>query len=97
MNISTRLKKEVATELLFGEVGARNGEKEITALRIVFMVDCRRLPELTTISLKYADIHHKELLAMGCTYLRKESPVINGNGECILHYTSTTYREWCDR
>ena len=97
MKLSTRLKKEIAPELLFGEKGAKNGEKDMTALKIVFMVDCRRIHDISTISLKWADIHHETLKYQGCTLLTKESPVINSDGECILHYTSTTYKDWCNR
>ena len=43
-----------------------------------------------------AEAAHNILLKNHCKYLSKESPVINGNGEVIFHYTKRTYKEWCN-
>ena len=64
---------------------------------IVLMVDCGNFCTRRVSSFNSADEEHNELTKTeGCTLLPQESPVINGNGEIIYHYTSTTYKEWCN-
>lgn len=87
MKLSTRIKKYVP---LCGD-----GKSGICTKLIVLMVDCKRT-ELETYCLDLADEYHRYLTKdEHCTILPQESPVINGKGEIIFHYTSTTYKEWC--
>lgn len=80
MKLSTRIKKYVAPELL---------DRPIKIL-----VDCGKNGHAIANSLDDADAYHRAALLMGCTLLPKECPVVNEN-EIVIHYTSTTYREWC--
>lgn len=64
--------------------------------KIVLMVDCKHDTDLETYSVSHADALHNDLVKRcHCTLLPTEGPVINGCGEIIYHYTSTTYAEWC--
>lgn len=68
---------------------------EFVEKEIVFMVDCHPVAEFSTYSLIAAEDYHKYLKKHGCTYLSDESPVVNAS-QIILHYTSTTYEDWCN-
>ena len=96
MKLSTRIKKEVPG-LLCSPVGPMK--------EIVLMVDCgkpsERVPEcdrvLRTYTWDMADEYHRYLTKdCKCTLLRQESPVVNIRDQIIYHYTSTTYRDWCN-
>lgn len=62
---------------------------------IRFLVDLEEYE--ACIMLSDADRIHKRLLGYGWTLLLHECPVVNSNHEIVLHYTSTTYKEWCNR
>lgn len=62
--------------------------------KIKMLVDCSEEHEAAT--MEEADAIHAALLERGCKLLPKESPVVNAN-EIVMHYTSTTYKEWCNR
>lgn len=100
MKLSTRLKKYVPAVYLYGDgttVSKCDFDGEYTSCPIVLMVDCKRTG-LETYSLDMADEYHRHLTKdEKCTLLPlNECPVINGK-EIIMHYTSTTYKEWCNR
>lgn len=92
MKLSTRIKKYVDPALLWSGVPGDICDREI-----VLMVDHGR--RYVTHSFKAADSMHKlwtekwryKLLPLN------ECPVVNGNNEIIMHYTSTTYRDWCNK
>lgn len=86
MKLSTRIERSGFLRL------CRDGDT--SADKIVLLVDCGKERE-ETYSLFSADLRHKEFLKKGYTLLPKESPVYNGE-EIIFHYTSTTYKEWCE-
>lgn len=88
MKLSTRIKKTCG-----GWFQCRNGLEFIPDTPIVFMVDCKRWS--SAIFFEDADSKHRELLSRGCKLLPEECPVYNEN-EVIIHYTTTTYRDWCN-
>lgn len=61
---------------------------------IVFMVDCKETEKANT--LEKVDTIHNKLIENGCKLLPKECPVISSDGNIYLHYTSTTYKNWCN-
>lgn len=81
MKLSTRIKRYVAPEWIDGR-------------KIKMLVDCSEEHDAAT--LEEADAIHATLLERGCKLLPQESPVVNAN-EIVMHYTSTTYKEWCNR
>lgn len=83
MKLSTRIKRYVAPDLISGR-------------KIVLMVDCKEIIIANTLT--EADTVHKELTEkMGCKLLPlNECPVVNGRNEIIMHYTTTTYKDWCN-
>lgn len=85
MKLSSRIKKLYPTLV--------NGTS--CPLKIVIILDHKRIRE--TDSWIIADADHYTLTSVhGCKVLLQECPVINGLGELIFHYTSTTYRDWCN-
>lgn len=96
MKLSTRLKKTVSAPVWAMGNGAewfQDFNREHYTIR--FLLDCKEYDKC--VLLNSADQIHRHLIENGCTLLLKECPVINGNHEIILHYTSTTYKEWCNR
>lgn len=93
MKMSTRLKKYVAPSLLYG----RHPEGDTTERVILLMVDCGKGEVFRTRSLEEANEYHRILTEeMGCTLLPlNECPVVN-DSEIVMHYTSSTYKEWCN-
>ena len=94
MKLSTRLKKTVSVPVWKSGNGVewfQDFNHEHYAIR--FLVDFEEYE--ACIMLSDADRIHKRLLGYGCTLLLRECPVVNSNHEIILHYTSTTYRDWC--
>ena len=90
MKLSTRIRKNVSCSF------CGYGNTKIIMETVVFMVDCKR--ELETYDLDTANAYHNYLTNnKRCTFLPHESFVVNGNNEIILHYTSTTYAEWCGK
>lgn len=86
MKLSTRIVKHVP---LCGD-----GKSGVCTRKIVLFVDCKDKYE--TYLLDLADEYHHFLTKdEHCTLLTQESPVIN-SGEIVFHYTSTTYRDWCN-
>lgn len=102
MKLSTRIKKYVHPDLIFGTSRWANPEGDATEAQIVLMVDGKRIykdgGEYATRSLSLADEYHRYLTKdEHCTLLPlNECPVVNSKGEIIMHYTSTTYKEWCN-
>lgn len=96
MKLSTRLKKYIAPNLIFGESPWSNYNGDYTAREIVLMVDCGEGEVLKTYSLSMADEYHRHLTKdEHCTLLPlNECPVVNPT-QIIMHYTSTTYKDWC--
>ena len=96
MKLSTRIKKYVAPELIFGTSRWANPDSDYTEREIVFMVDFKR--RAATYSLSLADRYHNSLIKEEhCTLLPlNECPVVNDH-QIIMHYTSTNYKEWCNR
>ena len=93
MKISTRIKKYVPHERLW----SKYPPSEFIDREIVFMVDCESVTEYRTYSLEAADHYHRYLTRdERNTFLPQESPVVNAT-QIILHYTSTTYKDWCNR
>ena len=95
MKLSTKIKKYVpAVDLV-----------DTSLVPIVFMVDGKRKfvsrygheEELSTNSFETADRWHKDLIENEHFTLLplNECPVYNGK-EVIMHYTSTTYKDWCN-
>ncbi|MBO5967286.1 MAG: hypothetical protein J6S14_02175 [Clostridia bacterium] len=86
MKLSTKIKK-YTPDVDLGEY---------SLVPIVLMVDCKR-DDLWTYSFAVADEYHRHLTQdEHCTLLPlNECPVYNGY-EVIMHYTSTTYKEWCN-
>lgn len=86
MKPSTKIKKYVDPSAWSG----------LEAVPIVLMVDCEK--EYASFNLDRIDEYHDYLTKYRhCTLLPlNECPVYNGKA-IIMHYTSTTYREWCNR
>ena len=63
---------------------------------IVFVVDGRKIGAVKKLS--EADKVHNDLTEKyGCTLLPlAECPFVNTLGQVIMHYTTTTYKEWCN-
>lgn len=78
MKLSTRIKKYVDPSLLNRPIR--------------LMVDGGAKEDVSTISMDIADAYHSDFLQRGYKLLPKECPVVST--EIIMHYTSTTYREW---
>lgn len=94
MKLSTRIKKYVAPELLFGTSKWADPNGEYTERKICLWVDC--MPTgLDTFSLAQADEYNRYLTKeCGCTLLPlNECPVVNDT-DIVMHYTSNTYKEW---
>ena len=91
MKLSTRMAKKVTLLIT----------NDCVNKEIVLMVDCgenKSLPTMRTYSLSIADEYHRYLTKdKHCTLLTKESPVVNSRNQVIYHYTSTTYKDWCER
>jgi hypothetical protein len=85
MKLSTRLKKSLWSGYFTG-YGA-------TTRPVVLMVDCKE--EYCSDNLETLDRIHKELTGRGCHLLLNECPVVSPF-EIVMHYTSTTYKEWCE-
>ena len=84
MKLSTRLKRYVYPDALTGR-------------EIVLMVggggkpmEVHRFDDVES-----ADAMHNELIGSGCKLLPQECPVINKK-EIVMHYTRTTYQDWCN-
>lgn len=82
MILSKKLKELVAPELLENKP-------------IHLMVDCGKNGNYMANSLEEADKYHEEIMAKGYRYLPKESPVV-ATSQITIHYTSTTYKQWCE-
>ena len=100
MKLSTRLKKYVHSDILFGTSKWADPSGDFTGVPIVLMVDCKREYNgdcYASYSLSEIDHYHRFLTKdEHCTLLPlNECPVYNGK-ELIMHYTSTTYRDWCN-
>lgn len=100
MKLSTRIKKYVAPELIWGTHKWSKPYGDYTFRTIVLMVDGKRFydnqGEFITCSLSLADEFHRFLTRdEHCTLLPHECPVVNED-EIIIHYTSTTYKDWCN-
>lgn len=82
MKASTKIKKYVPSEAL-------------GSVPVIVMVDCEQ--KYASYSLDRIDEYHDYLTKdRHCTLLPlNECPVFNGV-EIIMHYTSTTYKEWCN-
>lgn len=96
MKLSTRLKKYVAPNLLFGE-HEYNWNGDCTMRQIVLMVDGDPHRTYKTHSLNMADEYNRYLTKdEHCTLLPlNECPVVNPT-QIVMHYTSTTYGDWCN-
>lgn len=109
MKLSTRIKKYVHPIMLWNPKercaysplmpGHSYGDDYIDRV-IVFMVDSSRDFRgkwYQAITLSDADKIHEYLTKKcGCTLLPlNECPVVTER-EIIMHYTSTTYKEWCE-
>lgn len=96
MKLSTRIKKYVAQDLIFGTSKWANPKGDYTERQIVMMVDFQ--VRAATYSLSMADEYHRYLTKdEHCTLLPlNECPVVNDKA-IIMHYTSTNYKEWCNR
>ena len=94
MKLSTRLKKADPCVWVTGSGLEFYNSPLNISLKIVFMVDCKRV--LSATFLQDADRIHSNLLKEGYKPLWEESPVFNGH-EIIVHYTSSTYNEWCEK
>lgn len=87
MKVSKMVEKYVAPINVIGNYCKYN---------IVFMVDFERHDE--THYMTDVEVMHKYLTSgLHCKFLKKESPVVNSKQEVILHYTSTTYKDWCNK
>ena len=83
MKISTRIKRYVPADMIDGR-------------KIILMVDCGETAKEEADTLEAADAIHARFTADGYTLLPlSERPVVNSLNEIIMHYTSTTYKEWC--
>ena len=94
MKLSTKIKKYVPYGLIFGsklEIG------DYTCMKIVLMIDGKRTG-FETHSLYMADEYDRHLRKdKHCSLLPlNECPVVNPT-EIIMHYTSTTYSDWCNK
>lgn len=67
---------------------------DYTRKPIRLMVDCGKTEDVTVKYLSYADKYHEDFLAKGYKLLPKECPVVNKE-YIVIHYTSTTYADWC--
>lgn len=96
MKVSTKIKKYVSPELIYGTGKYADYNSDYTFRKIVLMVDCKRT-EYESYSLSMIDKYDR--------YFRKdekykllplnECPVVNDT-EIIMHYTSTDYKTWCN-
>lgn len=85
MKLSTHLQKK----LWWGYFTAYG----CTTRPVTLMVDCNRTANSS--SLSKLDKYHRDLVSKGCKLLpANEWPVVNDH-EIIVHYTSTTYKDWC--
>lgn len=96
MKLSTRLKKYVSPDLLFGD----SNNTEYTCREIVLMVGgSRKLNEMEfrTYSLEMADEYHRYLTKdEHCILLPlNECPVVSEN-KVVMHYASVSYKDWCE-
>lgn len=84
MKISTRIKRYVPADMIDGR-------------EIILTVDGGKTAEEKADTLEAADAIHARFTAEGYTVLPPcECPVVNSRNEIIMHYTSTTYKEWCE-
>lgn len=81
MKLSTRIKKTIDPQFQYKPIR--------------MMVDCGKTENIVAETDFIADKYHATFLAKGYKLLPQECPVINGN-EIVMHYTSTTYRDWCN-
>lgn len=81
MKLSTRIRKYVP--------------QAAADLPIHLLVDFGKTVDLICLDRESADEAHGKLTAIGYTLLPKECPVYNGK-EIVIHYTSTTYKDWCN-
>lgn len=89
MKLSTKIKK-------YGYPWICN-DGDTIAQEIILSVDCGKTESNSTHVLSIADRIHEEYKAKGYTLLPlNECPVHNQEEQIIMHYTSTTYREWCN-
>ena len=101
MKLSTKIKKYVSPELIWGTHRHSKPYDDITFRPIVLMVDHKRIYKdgcaYETNSFQLADEYHRYLTKdEKCTLLPlNECPVVNSK-EIIMHYTSSTYKEWCN-
>ena len=93
MKLSTKIKKYVSPELIYGNMSRRG---DFTGRKIVLMVD-HKGERYETYSFSQADEYDRYLRKdEHCTLLPlNECPVVKSCNEIIMHYTSTTYKEWC--
>ena len=101
MKLSTRIKKYLPASIIFGTGRYSDPNGDCTAIPIVLMVDGKREwngEDLWSYSLDVIDQYHHSLTKDDhCTLLPpNECPVYNGK-EIIMHYTSTTYKDWCNQ
>lgn len=82
MKVSTRIKRNFTPEQISGKP-------------VKMLVDCGRTETAIAGSLEETDSINALFAEKGYTLLPKESPVYNGS-EIVLHYTSTTYKDWCN-
>lgn len=82
MKLSTRIKKYVPADLIDGR-------------DIIMLVDCGNTAGAYADTLALADVRHGEYLKKGYKLLARECPVVNSK-EIVIHYTSTTYKDWCN-
>lgn len=92
MKLSTKIKKYLSPELIYGNMKRRG---DWACRKIVLMVDKGERYE--TYSFSQADEYDRYLRKdEHCTLLPlNECPVVNSCREIIMHYTRTTYKEWC--
>lgn len=88
MKASTKIKKYVHYDYI--------ADDQYTKIPMVLMVDGKNLGH-ESYSFDVIDIYHHHLITdHHCTLLPiNECPVCNGK-EIIRHYTSTTYKDWCN-
>lgn len=95
MKLSTKIKKNVSPLALWKPDGSYGSDVIDTGYQIIFMLDHKRV--YATTSFTDADAKDNELKASGASLLPlAECPVVNSNNEIIMHYTSTTYKDWCN-
>ena len=93
MKLSTKIKKYVPWNLIYDSA---IGDGDYTCRKIILMVDCKQ--KFETYSLEMADEYDRHLRKdEHCALLPlNECPVVNPT-EIIMHYTSTTYSDWCNK